>query len=102
MTERTGSVRARTMAVKALHRLARTDLPGLRVGLDAADECAVELGEEMTAMRWQAEREAAARRARGLAGPGPYEIAYRGARNVLAGCILIVEETEVPEGTLAR
>lgn len=82
--------------------LADTDLPGLRVGLDAADEAAVALGEEMTGMRLAAEKEAEARRTRGLAGPGPYEIAYQGARNVLAGCILIVEETELPEGHVAR
>lgn len=93
--------RANTMARLALHRLADTDLPGLRVGLDAADEAAVGLGEEMTGMRIAAEREAAARRTRGLAGPGPYEIAYRGARNVLAGCILIVEDTELPDGLAA-
>lgn len=66
------------MAKTALHRLADTSLPGLRVGLDAADECAVGLGEEMTGMRLAAERKAAAREARALAGPGPYETAYRG------------------------
>lgn len=90
------------MSKIALHRVADADLPGLRIGLDAADQCAVELGEEMTGMRFAAQKEAAARQVRGLAGPGPYETAYWGARNVLAGCILIVEETELPQGVVRR
>ena len=83
------------MQLIALHRIAGSELPGLRIGLDAADECAVELGEQMTGMRIAAEREATARQARGLAGSGPFETAYLASRQVLAGCILIVEETEL-------
>lgn len=94
------SSRERTMALKALHRLGKTDLLGLGVGLDAVDEAAVAVGLELGSMRDAVEKESAARRTRGLVGPGPYERAYHSARAVVAACALAVERTELPQGVV--
>ncbi|GAB2575987.1 hypothetical protein [Microlunatus antarcticus] len=76
--------RAHAMRVRAVQRLGEGPLPELGAALAGLVRVEAALVANLRGMRQAAEREALARRSRGLPGLGPSGEGYRAARQLLA------------------
>lgn len=89
----TSAAREHTVQVAALRRLSKTEVAGLRIGLDAISSLEAVLVGELANMRHAAEKETAIRNARGLPVPGPFGVTYVGTKRALCAIGLALEDT---------